>query len=101
MENLGERTVTIEQLHEKEVINILDGKRLGYPCDVCMDLCDGRIISIILPGACGFLGIGAKHDQLIIPWENIEKIGRDIILVKCVLTPKCTHTECEKKKRLF
>ena len=34
----------------KEVINICDGKRLGYVQDVCADLETGRITSIIVPG---------------------------------------------------
>ena len=33
----------------KEVININDGKRLGYVQDVCADLKSGHITSIIVP----------------------------------------------------
>ncbi len=33
----------------KEVINIRDGKRLGYVQDVCADLNSGTITSIIVP----------------------------------------------------
>lgn len=33
----------------KEVINIRDGKKLGYVQDVCADLQSGRITSIIVP----------------------------------------------------
>ena len=33
----------------KEVINITDGKRLGYVQDVCADLQSGSITSIIVP----------------------------------------------------
>lgn len=33
----------------KEVINIKDGKRLGYVQDVCADLQSGNITSIIVP----------------------------------------------------
>ena len=34
----------------KEVINISDGKRLGFVQDVCADLETGTITSIIVPG---------------------------------------------------
>ena len=34
----------------KEVININDGKRLGFVQDVCADFETGRITSIIVPG---------------------------------------------------
>ncbi len=33
----------------KEVINIRDGRRLGYVQDVCADLNSGTITSIIVP----------------------------------------------------
>lgn len=108
MENSGERIVTMEQLHEKEVINIMDGKRLGYPCDVQMDLCDGKIIAVTVPSGGGFMGIGGRREDIVIPWENIEKIGKDIILVKCRPSPKCDcereneyNTECKRKKKFF
>lgn len=108
MENLGEKIVTMEQLHEKEVINIIDGKRLGYPCDVQMNLCDGRIVAVIVPSGGGFMGMGGKHEDIVIPWENIEKIGKDIILVKCVPDRKCDcekgdeyRSECGKKRKFF
>ena len=34
----------------KEVININNGKRMGYVQDVCADLESGAITSIIVPG---------------------------------------------------
>ena len=36
----------------KEVINIKDGKKLGYVQDVCADLQTGNITSIIVPRQC-------------------------------------------------
>ena len=35
----------------KEVINIKDGRRLGFVQDVCADLESGTITSIIVPGS--------------------------------------------------
>ena len=35
--------------NSKEVININDGKRLGFVQDVCADLETGKITSIIVP----------------------------------------------------
>ncbi len=107
MENISEKYVTVEQLHEKEVINIIDGKRLGYPCDVMFDLCNGKIIAIIVPSGGGFMGLGGKREDITVYWDNIEKIGKDIILVKCLpgKRDECDNEECksenEKKKRFF
>ena len=90
-----ERFSTCE-LKSKEVINVLDGSKLGYPCDFEFDRCDGRILAIIVPRSGGFLGLGRTED-LIIPWNKIECIGDDTVLVRL------HQTECfcrdEKKKR--
>lgn len=69
-------------LRQKEVINIADGKRLGYVYDIEMDLRDGRVDSIIIPGDSRFLGLFGRGTDYVIPWENIKKIGMDIILVE-------------------
>ena len=41
----------------KEVVNINNGKRMGYVQDVCADLKTGAITSIIVPGENKF----SKH----------------------------------------
>lgn len=67
----------------KEVINISDGKRLGFVQDVTADLKTGTITSIIVPGNTNkFLGLFSSSNDITIPWESITCIGDDIILVK-------------------
>ena len=65
----------------KEVINIKNGKRLGYVQDVTADLKTGTITSIIVPGNTKFFNLFASGNDIVIPWENITCIGDDIILV--------------------
>lgn len=69
------------ELRQKEVINISDGKRLGFVSDVEINLEDGKLEAIVLPGSGRIFGIIGKDSELIIPWEKIKKIGEDIILV--------------------
>ena len=67
----------------KEVVNITDGKRLGYVQDVCADLENGVITSIIVPGDSNkLLNIFATNEEIVIPWEKIRCIGDDLILVE-------------------
>jgi len=67
----------------KEVVNINDGKRLGYVQDVCADLETGIITSIIVPGASNkLLNIFSQANDIVIPWQNIKCIGDDLILVE-------------------
>ena len=65
----------------KEVININNGKRMGYVQDVCADLQTGSITSIIVPGGKKLMSMFAKEDDIVIEWEKIKCIGDDIILV--------------------
>ena len=65
----------------KEVINVRDGRRLGFVQDVCANLETGRITSIIVPGGKKLMSMFAKEDDIVIEWEKIKCIGDDIILV--------------------
>ena len=66
----------------KEVVNIKDGKRLGYVQDVCADLETGVITSIIVPGSNKFMNIFSSNNDIVIPWQNVKCIGDDLILVE-------------------
>ena len=79
-----------EDFREKEVVNVADGRKLGYVGELEFDVCDGRITAIVIPGKAGFCGIGVK-ESIVIPWEKIERIGEDVILVNahgCLPPPK-------------
>ena len=65
----------------KEVVNINNGKRLGFVQDVCANLETGRITSIIVPGSKKLMSMFSKEDDIVIEWEKIKCIGDDIILV--------------------
>ena len=66
----------------KEVVNIVDGKRLGFVQDVTADLESGVITSIIVPGNSKLLNLFAGNNDIAIPWQDIKCIGEDIILVE-------------------
>ena len=66
----------------KEVINIKDARRLGFVQDVCANLQDGTITSIIVPGSNKVLSMFTNSNDIVIPWQNIKCIGDDIILVE-------------------
>ena len=74
-------SVKFTDLHCKEVICVSDGRRLGYISDARIDLPQGHILAIIVPGPCRFLGLCGRRDDYIIPWHCIRKMGPDIVLV--------------------
>ena len=73
---------------QKEVINIYDGKRLGYVCDVDIDMEKGVLNSIVVPGGGKVLGLFGGKEDYIIPWKQIKTIGDDIILVDFIIHEK-------------
>ncbi|GEN30351.1 YlmC/YmxH family sporulation protein [Cerasibacillus quisquiliarum] len=73
--------MTLSQLQQKEIITINRGERLGFISDLEIDPDEGYIISIIILLREGAPLFG-KHQEVIIPWEQIITIGEDVILVK-------------------
>ena len=73
--------IKFTQLQCKEVICVSDGRRLGFIEDVEVEVPEGRVCAIIVPGPCRFLGLWGRRDDYIIPWHCIRKMGPDIVLV--------------------
>lgn len=74
--------VRTSELRTREVVNVLDGKRLGAVGDVEIDLETGKITAIVVPGGSRLLGWFGKSDEYVIPWNQIKRIGVDMILVE-------------------
>ena len=74
-------SLKFSQLQCKEVICISDGRRLGFVADVHIEVPEGNVCSILVPGPCRYLGLVGRHDDYLIPWCCIKKIGPDIVLV--------------------
>ena len=73
--------VKISELKQKEVININDGRRLGIVNDVEINMENGEIEAVIVPGTGKLLGFFNKENDIVVNWSNIKKIGVDVVLV--------------------
>ena len=71
----------MRDLRCKEVINISDGGRLGFVSDVDSRIPEGQVIAIVVNGPCRFFGLFGRGEEFYIPWECIQRIGDDIILI--------------------
>ena len=72
---------SFSELRSKEVINVRDGSLLGCICDLEFNTCTGEINAMILPGNGLFSSLSSKN-RIIITWRDIERIGKDTILVR-------------------
>jgi YlmC/YmxH family sporulation protein len=74
--------VKISDLRAREVVNVLDGKKLGNITDIDLDMERGKVLAFILPGRLRGWSIFSRREEVIVPWDKIVRIGRDVILVE-------------------
>ena len=70
----------LSEFQTKEIINISTGRRFGYIVDVVIDK-EGKIKELILEEKKHSKRFMASREELSIEWNQIIKIGDDIILV--------------------
>ena len=90
----------MRDLRCKEVINISDGCRLGFVSDVDIRVPEGQVIAIVVNGPCGFFGLFGRGEEFYIPWECIQRIGDDIILIDKPFQRR-EPTQERKRRRKF
>ncbi|MBQ8531935.1 MAG: YlmC/YmxH family sporulation protein [Clostridia bacterium] len=74
-------TCRIAELRNKQVVCVKNGCVLGYISDVEINTADGRLEAIVIFGRLRFFGLLGREDDIIIPWHEIEVIGRETVLV--------------------
>ena len=69
----------LSDLRWREVINVSTGTRLGYVGDVVLDLKEGRVAALIVPGPArffGLLGRGFTPISSAIQETQVQSLGR-------------------------
>ena len=70
------------ELRDKEIINISDGSRIGYVGDVIMDLEEGKVSALVVPGRLRLFGLWGREPDTVFPWTSVRRFGADTILVE-------------------
>ena len=75
--------MSLSELRTKDVVNTLNGKRLGKVMDIEFDERMGQVEALVVPGEfkVGSMLRGEKCG-IVIPWQRICKIGENVILVE-------------------
>lgn len=68
------------ELRSKELINSIDGKRLGRIVDLVFSAETGRIKGLIAP--VNRRAFFSKAQDIFVPWCCVKKIGEDVIIVE-------------------
>lgn len=74
----------LSDLQHKDVVNIIDGKKVGNIIDVAIDN-EGKMAGLIVEKTRFLISMFSNHNEVEISWNQIEKIGEDVILVKLIL----------------
>lgn len=67
----------LSDLQTKDVVNLVDGKKIGIIIDASVDK-NGRIIEFYIQKKRFFF---FSSSSTTIRWQQIDKIGKDVILV--------------------
>ncbi len=71
----------LSDLQSKNLVNMSDGKNIGNIIDVKIDERTGNIASLIIEGRGTVFSFLNKDMDLEVSWNDIKKIGEDVILV--------------------
>ena len=74
--------ISTEDIRDKEVINIYDGRSMGYVDDIEINLERGTVEGIVIFGKRGLFGLFGKEEDRVIPWRSIRRIGDDVVLAE-------------------
>lgn len=73
----------MSELQNKTVINLVDGKNIGNIIDMSVDE-KGSTTGLIVEKKKFFISLFTSNKEITIKWNQIEKIGEDVILVNVV-----------------
>lgn len=71
----------LSDLQGKDIVDLIDGKKIGSIIDVNINS-DGKMEGIIVEKTKFLVSMFTNKDEVEIKWNQIEKIGEDVILVK-------------------
>lgn len=69
----------LSELQSKDIVNMTDGKKIGGIIDVVLDD-KGNMISLIVQKN-KLLNVFNNSSEFEVKWDQIKKIGEDVILV--------------------
>ena len=73
------------ELCTKEIVQLSNGACLGRADDLELDPATAQVKSLLLLGQPHLFGLLGRDESLTIPWQEIETIGADAILVHTAL----------------
>ena len=70
--------ISYTDLRCKDVVNIVNGAKMGKVIDLIIDGNCKTVLGLVVPG---IRKIFKSNEDIFVPWDCIEKIGNDTILI--------------------
>lgn len=71
----------LSDLQNKDIVNTMDGRKIGNIIDININV-EGKMESLIVEKSKFLVSMFSTKDEIEVKWNQIEKIGEDVILVK-------------------
>lgn len=71
----------LHDLQSKDVVNVIDGTKLGKVTDLEIDDLSGKITALIVSSNSRFLNFFTGNNPVSVKWDQIVKIGGEVIIV--------------------
>ena len=79
--------MTLEELCRKDVIDLGTGANLGRVDDLVFTEENAQVTHLILYGRLKLFGLLGREEDVRIPWQDIRKVGSDVLLVETKVAP--------------
>lgn len=73
--------MTVGELCERDIVNVQSGANLGRVDDLAFSPETAAITHVVLYGRLKLFGLLGREEDVYIPWNDIQKIGEDVLLV--------------------
>ncbi len=84
----------LADLRSKHVINVKTGCNLGTVDDMQIDTENNKVVAVVIYGRLRCFGLLGRWEDILIPWESIDFIGEDSILVSM-----CSENQPPRRRR--
>lgn len=74
----------LSDLQSKDIVNVQDGKKIGNIVDVKINE-QGDMEGLVVEQTKFLISMFSSRNEIEIKWDQIEKIGEDVILVNFII----------------
>lgn len=74
--------MNLSDMQVKEIVSVVDGRKLGKIVDVNVDSINGKINFFVCEQRRLFKRLFGSNSEVKFTFEDIDKIGEDVILIK-------------------